>query len=88
LGDAYRVEARIVVWESDSVLKAPVGALFRTEGQWSVFAIRDRRARTTAVAIGHSNGRECEILRGLAERDVLIVHASDKVAEGVAVTAR
>lgn len=88
LGDAYRVEARIVVWESDSVLKAPVGALFRSKGQWSVFVVRSGRARVAPVTIGHSNGRECEIVRGLAQGDVLIVHASDKVAEGVAVTAR
>ena len=29
LGDGYRVEGRIVVWHSDSVLQVPVSALFR-----------------------------------------------------------
>ena len=29
LGDGYRVEVRIVVWEGADVLKAPIGALFR-----------------------------------------------------------
>ena len=29
LADGYRIEARIVIWESDQVIKVPVGALFR-----------------------------------------------------------
>ena len=29
LGDNYRAEVRIVVWQSDNVLKVPTGALFR-----------------------------------------------------------
>ena len=88
LGDAYRVEARIVVWESDQVLKVPVGALFRHQGAWAVFAVRDGRARLTTVETGHGDGREVELLAGLAESDEMIVHASDKVSDGVRVTLR
>lgn len=88
LGDAYRVEARIVVWESDRVLKAPVGALFRHQGAWAVFAAREGRARLTAVQVGHSDGREMEITGGLAEGDEVVVHASDKVGDGVKVAVR
>jgi HlyD family secretion protein len=88
LGDAYRVEARIVVWESDRVLKAPVGALFRHQGAWAVFAVRDGRARLTPVQVGHSDGREMEIAGGLAEGDEVVVHASDKVSDGVRVAVR
>jgi HlyD family secretion protein len=88
LGDAYRVEARIVVWKADDVLKLPVGALFRSDGRWTVFAVRDDRAWLTPVEVGQSNGRETELLGGLAEGDEVIVHPSDKVADGVAVTVR
>lgn len=88
LGDAYRVAARIVIWESDNVLKVPVGALFRSEDQWSVFAVRDGRAQLVNVETGHGNGREAEIIRGLAAGDEVVLHPSDKVAHGVAVKAR
>ena len=88
LGDAYRVEARIVVWESGSVLKVPVGALFRTGGDWTVFAARGDRARLTRVQAGHGNGRETEVLGGLSAGDEVIVHPSDKIAHDVAITAR
>ncbi|MBL9209081.1 MAG: efflux RND transporter periplasmic adaptor subunit [Opitutaceae bacterium] len=88
LGDAYRVEARIVVWESDQVLKAPVGALFRHQGAWAVFALRGGRARLTKVEVGHGDGREVELRGGLAAGDEVVVHASDKVSDGVRVTVR
>ncbi len=88
LGDAYRVEARIVAYEAEDVLKVPVGALFRSRGAWAVFAVRAGRARLTPVQVGPGNGRETEILHGLAAGDEVIVHASDQVDEGVAVKPR
>ena len=45
LGDGYRVEGRIVVWHSDSVLQVPVSALFRSGDVWSLFVVEDGRAR-------------------------------------------
>lgn len=88
LGDAYRVEARIVVWEADNVLKVPVGALFRSEGEWAVFTLIAGRARLIRVSIGHSNGRETEILGGLSRGESVVVHPSDKVADRVRISPR
>jgi HlyD family secretion protein len=88
LGDAYRVEARIVVWEAERVLKVPVGALFRSEGDWTVFAVRSGRARLLRVEVGHSNGRETAIVSGLTAGDEVILHPSDKIADGVAIRVR
>lgn len=88
LGDAYRVEARIVVWESDDAMTVPVGALFRSGADWTVFKIERGRAQLTPVIPGHSDGRRTEVISGLAEGDAVIVHASDKIADGVRVTLR
>ena len=44
LGDAFRVEARIVVWHGDNVLKVPSGALFRNHGNWTVFVVNQNQA--------------------------------------------
>ncbi len=38
LGDNYRVEARIIIWEGN-VLKIPSSALFRRGSTWNVFAV-------------------------------------------------
>ncbi|MGE3821133.1 MAG: efflux RND transporter periplasmic adaptor subunit [Isosphaeraceae bacterium] len=88
LGDGYRVEARIVTWEGRGLLKVPSGALFRRDGEWTVFRIEEGRVHASPVKVGHGNGLETEILDGLKEGDRLVLHPSDKVAEGVAVTER
>jgi HlyD family secretion protein len=88
LGDAYRVEARIVVWEGEHVLKVPAGALFRRGDAWAVFVVREGRARLQAVQVGPSNGLETEVRDGLQEGDPVIPHPSDKITDGVAVRTR
>jgi HlyD family secretion protein len=88
LGDAYRVEARIVVWEGADVLKVPAGALFRNGDGWAVFAVENGKARVRPVRVGHANGIESEILDGLAEGDSVIAHPGDKIKDGVAVAPR
>lgn len=88
LGDAYRVEARIVVWEASDVVTVPVGALFRRGPDWAVFAMAGGRARVSTVQVGHSDGRRTEILAGLAVGDAVVLHASDKVADGVRIKPR
>ena len=89
LGDAYRVEARIVVWEADDVVKVPAGALFRGPGGgWGVFAVRDGRARLTPIDIGRSNGVEAQVRAGLAPGNRVILHPSDRVQDGGRVAGR
>jgi HlyD family secretion protein len=88
LGDAYRVEARIVIWEQEDVLKLPVGALFRDGGDWAVFVVTGDRAETQHVKIGHRNDLEAEVLDGLTDGARVVVHPSDKVDDGVRVTVR
>ena len=49
LGDAYRVEARVVLWSGEDILKVPVSALFRRGESWNVFVME---AWTRAPARG------------------------------------
>jgi HlyD family secretion protein len=88
LGDGFRVEARIVVAEAQDVLKVPASALFRPPTGWALFRVVDGKAVETQVEVGHQNGLEAEIISGLDEGDRVIVHPSDQIADGVAVTAR
>jgi HlyD family secretion protein len=85
LGDAFRVEARIVVWEADGVLKVPAGALFRQGEDWAVFAVEDGRARLRRLQTGRSNGLETEIREGLAEGEKVILHPGDRIRSGTRV---
>jgi len=85
LGDAYRVEARIVVWESADVLKIPSGALFQRDGTWRVFAVDGGKARLRTVEIGRGNGVETQVLGGLAEGERVVVYPGDRVEDGTRV---
>src|SRR2546421_267091 len=49
VGDNFRVEARIIVWEAADALKVPVGALFRQEDRWATFVIINGRAQLRQV---------------------------------------
>ncbi|MFO0947266.1 MAG: HlyD family efflux transporter periplasmic adaptor subunit [Planctomycetota bacterium] len=88
LGDGFRVEARIVVWRNDSVLKVPANALFRQGKDWAVFRVENNRAILRKIKIGQNNGLEAEVLEGLSEGDRVVAHPSDKIVDGVRVTAR
>lgn len=87
LGDSYRVEARIVVWESASVLRIPAGALFRRAGAWHAYVLASGRARLCRVEIGRSNGVMAEVRSGVAEGEQVIMYPGDKVSDGVRVKA-
>jgi HlyD family secretion protein len=87
LGDSYRVEARIVVWEKPDALRAPAGALFQRGGRWQTYVVDDGRARLRNVGVGRSNGVQAEILEGVNEDSRLVVYPGDKVTDGTRVHA-
>lgn len=88
LGDAYRVEARIVVWESPDVLKIPAGCLFRYGEKWAVYIAEGSIAKLRSVDIGKNNGIEAEVLAGLQAGDSVLMHPSDKITAGTRVAPR
>jgi len=88
LGDGYRVELRIVVWEGADVLKVPTSSLFRRGDDWAVFAVEGGRAHLRTVQLGRRNGLQAEVRQGLSAGDRVIVHPGDKLEDGVRVTAR
>jgi HlyD family secretion protein len=88
LGDGYRVEARIVLWQGEQVLKVPQGAVFRRGNGWAVFRVEGGVAKLTTVTIGHRGEAEAEISSGLSEGATVAVHPGDRVKDGVRVEPR
>lgn len=88
LGNDFRVIVRVALWNAESVLTVPVAALFRRGDDWAVFALRDGLARATVVDIGRRNDRMAEVLSGLSAGDQVVLHPSDRIADGVAVAER
>jgi HlyD family secretion protein len=88
LGDGYRVEGRIVVWQADDVLQVPVSALFRRGESWSLFLVENGVAHLREVAVGQRTPFAAEIKSGLEEGTEVIVHPSNQITDGTRVEAR
>ncbi|MGQ9371221.1 efflux RND transporter periplasmic adaptor subunit [Azospirillum sp. ST 5-10] len=87
LGHGYRVDVRVVLYEART-LTVPLGALFRHDGGWAVFAVADGRARLRPVTVGERNDLTVGIRDGLAEGERVVLYPGDRIADGVAVTER
>lgn len=85
LGDGYRIEARIVIWSDDDVIKVAGSSLFRVGYEWHVFAVENGRARERAVKPGQRNQNEAQILDGLAKGTVVIRYPNNQLQDGTRV---
>ena len=88
LADAYRIEARVVIWEAGSVLKAPASALFRRQDGWAAFVVENGRARLREVDTGERTAFEVEVLAGLQVNERVILHPSNDISDGTRVHVR
>jgi HlyD family secretion protein len=89
LGDAYRVDTQIVIWQGKNILKTPMSSLFRChQSAWCVFVVERGRADQREITIGHRSDREAEVLQGLQAGAVVILHPTENIKEGVRVNSR
>ena len=88
LGDGYRVEARVVVWQQPDVLKVATSSLFRRGEAWAVFVIDGGVARLRTVTIGQRNDIEAEVTGGLEAATRVVAYPSDQMTDGARVEPR
>ena len=88
LGDGFRVNAKIVIWQTADTIRVPLGALFRNGAIWQTFVVRNGRAVRTTVSIGRSNDSDAQVLSGLRPGDQVILHPSDQITDGTRVVVR
>ena len=88
LGAGYRVEVRVVIWESSSVVKVPTSALFRHGEKWAVYVLDAGRAQRTTVELGRQTGQAAEVTAGIAEGTRVILHPGDTLVDGARVRER
>ncbi|MEW6666625.1 MAG: efflux RND transporter periplasmic adaptor subunit [Thermodesulfobacteriota bacterium] len=88
LGDGYRVEVSVITWQEENVLKVPTSGLFRRGKNWAVFVAEDGRARLHPVQIGRRNDTEAQVLTGVSEGQLVVVHPGENLKDGSRVTPR
>ena len=88
LGDGYRLEAEFILRQDNNVLQVPTSALFRYHAGWALYTVDSGRARLREVKSGQRSGFTTEILSGVGENTVIIIHPGDAVEDGGRVRAR
>ncbi len=88
LAHGFQVDVRIVLSQRENVLKVPLTALFRDGSRWAVFVADGGRAALRPVTLGQRNGIDAEIVSGLTAGEQVVLHPSDRVGNGVRITAR
>jgi HlyD family secretion protein len=88
LGDAFRVEAHVIVWDEADVLRVPAAALFRQGQEWSVYKIAGDRAVLQRVDIGQHNATDAQVIGGLSAGDRVVLYPADRIRAGVGIRER
>lgn len=88
LGDGFRVEAAIVIWAGEDLLRVSSSALFWSQDQWMVFVLTEGKAVLNPIEIGKRNSWWTEVKAGLDEGQTVILHPGDQVANGIRVKPR
>lgn len=88
LGDGYRVEAHITIWEQADALTVPVSSVFRHDDGWAVYRVDGGVTQLVPVELGERNGRVAQITSGLEAGQTVVIHPSDRIRDGVQVAAR
>jgi HlyD family secretion protein len=86
IGDAFRVDAQIVVFQQADAVKVPVAALFRERSGngdgLAVFVVEGDTARRRAVRAPRRNATEAMVEDGLKPGERVVVYPSDALSDG------
>ncbi len=88
LGEKYRVQVDLIVWESEDALHVPHGALFRDGDGWAVFRVEEDQARLTPVTPGHRGATQVELRDGLEEGAQVVLFPPNALTDGTRIVAR
>lgn len=85
LGDGFHVDVAINTWQSDQAIFVPLGAVHRKARQWAVFVLQGSHVEERLVELDHRAGIHVEITQGLQPGEVVVMHPSDQIRDGVEV---
>lgn len=88
LGDDFRINAKVIVWQADSVLQVPTSALFRCKDNWCAFVVHDGHAQLRRVEPGRRNALASQIVSGLQAGEPVVLYPPNNLTAGSRVVVR
>lgn len=82
IGDAYRLDVRIITWQAPNATIIPLGAVFRCGEDWCTFVVRNGRAVTRTIRLGHRNDTTAEVSSGVRAGDRVVMYPPDTLRDG------
>ena len=76
------VDIKVITAEAADTLAIPDRALFRQDGQWSVFKVVGGKAQITPITIGLRNDDWVEVREGLTLDDTIITELKNELVDG------
>lgn len=83
LGDAYRVDVEIILFEAEHALIVPMSAVFRDGNDWAVFLNNKGIAVKQKIIIKWYNREQAVVEHGLKAGDKVIIYPSSLVYENI-----
>ena len=87
LGDSFRVEAHVVAWQRDAVLRVPTAALFRSGNAWAAFVVDHGVARRRLLDIGEQSPELAEVRGGAVAGELVVLRPGESLRDGLRVEA-
>lgn len=85
MGEAYKVQCRIIAFRREDRLLLPAAAMFRDGEEWAVFHVIRGKAVKKKLTIEASSGATAAVQSGLSEGDEVIVYPGENIQDGVKV---
>lgn len=82
LGDGYKVDIKIILFESPHALIIPMSAVFREGDDWATYVAENSKAIKKKIKIKWHNPDLATIEKGLNEGDQVILYPSSLIYEG------
>lgn len=80
------VDVRIITAQSPDTLAVPDRALFRNEGEWSLFVVENGTARLVNVEVGLRNDDWAEITSGVEAGALIVSELKNDLVDGISVS--
>lgn len=85
LGDAFRVEARIITSEVPDAVIVPASAVAQHDEKWTAFVVVRGVARSRELTVSRRGVDHVEVLAGVAPGDTVVTFPGDAIKDGVRV---